>query len=163
VRAATYPLKKRLAFGERLHCRQQLARCIRLDDVAARADRQRHFHHVPRFVRAEEQDSRARIVRQNAPSHFEAVNGGEADVQQNQIGPQRFRLLHRLEPVGRFTDNLPLTIPEERGTDLPPPQRVIVNDERAADRMRRPQHHASALGNKAGIIVPAALPPSCRL
>src|SRR5262245_56956112 len=80
---------------------------------------------------AHEENSAARIVCEDSAGCFDAVQRGEADVEENQIRPKIGGFLNRLWSIGGLGDNSPARTVRERRGDVTSPRLVIVDNQDA--------------------------------
>ncbi len=76
-----------------------------------------------------DEDDRRQVVGAKRFEHAEAVELGDLDVEEDEVGTERGDPLHGLEPVAALRDHLDLVVLGEQGTDPSPRQRLVVNDD----------------------------------
>ena len=79
---------------------------------------------------ADEEDSRARVCRENPLGDLDAAHRRQADIQQYQIRLERLCAGYRFRPVGGFADDLPGCTVEDFA-DVLTPGLVVINYENA--------------------------------
>jgi hypothetical protein len=128
------PARERPSVDNGLHRREQLASRVRFHDEAASAGCNRGIDDLAGLMRAEKQDSRGGILGQYALGGGDAVERGEAHVQQNEVGPQRPRLLHSARAVCRFGHEEPSTVRLDGGTDPATPRFGVIDYQNSVHR-----------------------------
>jgi len=88
------------------HSSDKVGPCLVFYNVALRAQAKGHLHHIWSRFLSQEDDFRVRDKGTDLSSCFDSVQTWEANVQQNQIRSQLYRLLNRFQSVRDFADDL---------------------------------------------------------
>ena len=107
--------------------RQQIAFSMGFKDVTPRTKSNCFVYDYRRSLLAQEDDLRSRGKLANSSSHFHAIQRGETDVEQNQIGLQRRGVLHCLQTIRHFTDNKQFRTFLQLGTNKAAKPQEILN------------------------------------
>src|SRR5690348_13015726 len=99
---------RRPAAQQRAHACQQLLALERLDEVVVSADVEALDAGLQRVARGEDQDRHLVAALAQAAGDVHAVEPGEAEVEDDQVGQEGMRLLEALDPVSCELDLIPL-------------------------------------------------------
>src|SRR6266542_734965 len=109
-------------------CAHGRARELTLRDEAARAARRDQVAVVGRVAARDQHDRRRTAVRTEPSGDLEAVDVGELDVEEHQVGMELGRLRERFGAVGGLPDDRE-ALGLEQGMGCRPEARVVIDDE----------------------------------
>jgi hypothetical protein len=118
-----------LVHADGAHCGEEILYDIQLSDIAPAPRAEGLSDHLRRVVLTYEKDLGPRSNGANVASRGEAIEGGQTDVEQHDIGLQFSRPMNGAFAIGHVADDLDVRLLLEQSAKLTPHYFVVLYDQ----------------------------------